>query len=1111
MSKSIAQLMTRDVVQVSPQTTLGQCAELMARHRISSLIIGEHDLPVGILTERDVVRLLSQNAPLDQSVSALMTVKLVTVPAETDYRDAYHLFVLHNIRHLVVVEDDGRLAGIVTETDFRRNAGVEEFIGLRTVASIMDQSVLMLAPNSRVIDAAAMMHSRRTSCAVVVEGLKPIGIVTERDMVRLYRHRAGEVLIRDIMSSPVATAEPEHVVVDVVQRMQIEAIRHLVVVNARGETLAVVTEHDVVKHTEGQYVELLNRIIHEQVVELELKQAKIDELMLQSALTESEKRLRHLQASTINDKALLRTLIDHIPDLIFLKNTEGVYLGFNKACEGFFGVEESAVVGKTDFDFVNPETAEFFRQKDREVMVSGQAHINEEWVVYPDGHRECLETLKTPYLSEQGELLGMIGISRNITKRKKADRVLRESEEKLRSLFEMAPLGIARNAMDGRFIEANKALLDMVGYSLDELKQLSYWRLTPDDYGIQETLQLRALEKSGRYGPYEKEYLHRDGRRIPVRLNGVLITGSDGSRYIWSIVEDISERKRAEEEMQLASMVYMNSGEAMLVTDADGLIITTNPAFTELTGYSPEEVLGQTPRILNSGLHDRFFYDAMWQKLNNMGFWQGEIWNKRKNGEIYAEWLTINTIYKDNGSCYRRVALFSDITDKKKAEEMIWMQANFDPLTGLPNRRMFNDRLNQEIKKAHRAGQPLALMFIDLDRFKEINDILGHDMGDLLLREAANRLSSCVRETDTVARLGGDEFTVIVTALDDTGSVERIAQDILRKLSGPFQLDNETLYISASIGITFYPDDATDIEELRKNADQAMYSAKHQGRNRFSYYTPSMRDLARKRMRLANDLRIAMAEEQFRVHYQPIVDLNDGSIRKAEALIRWQHPDRGLISPSEFIGIAEETGRIVEIGDWVFHEATLQVKHWRQHFRADFQVSVNKSPVQFQNDETLYRGWIAQLQNLGLPGDSVVIEITESLLLDSKQIVNDKLLLFRDVGIQVAIDDFGTGYSSLAYLKLYDIDYLKIDQSFVRNLKPDSSDLVVCEAIIAMAHKLGMKVIAEGVETVDQRDLLLAAGCDCGQGFLFSKPLPAKEFDALLSRLSLGPVDCAVE
>jgi len=1092
--------MTRDVIKVSPQTTLMQCAELMSQYRISSLLISENEVPLGILTERDLVRLFSQDVPLDKAVEGFMSTSLVTVHADSYYRDACHLFVLHGIRHLVVVDDLGRLAGIVTETDFRRNAGVEEFIGLRTVASIMDSNVLLLPPDTPVAHAAAMMNSRKVSCAVVViiDSSAPIGIITERDMVGLYRHQAGVAIIRDIMSSPVATITPEQLVIDAVQRMQNEGIRHLVVVNPQGETVAVVSEHDVVKHTEGQYVELLNKIIHEQVVALELKQAKIDELVLKSALTKSEKRIRRLKTQTGNQKVLLRTLIDTIPDLIFLKNTSGVYLGCNKAFEEFFGAAESGIIGKTDFDFVDAKTADFFQRKDKAAMAAGQPRKNEEWVIYPDGRMECLETLKTPYLNDQSELLGMIGISRNITDHKKSGEALRLSEEKLRSLFEMSPLGIARNAMDGRYIEANKALLDITGYSLDELQRLSYWDLTPEDYAAQEAVQIQSLEASGRYGPYEKECRHRDGRLIPVCLNGILITSSDGSRYIWSIVEDITKRKRAEEEMKLASMVYLNTGEAMMVTDANGIIFNINPAFTKLTGYSLDEVAGKTPRLLSSGLHDRAFYQAMWQQLNTVGCWQGEIWNKRKNGKAYAEWLTINTIYNEDGSLYRRVALFSDITDKKQAEELIWTQANFDPLTGLPNRRMFIDRLSQEIKKAHRAGSQLALMFIDLDRFKEINDTLGHDMGDRLLKEVAIRLSSCVRDYDTVARLGGDEFTIILCMLDNPASTERIAQNILIKLANPFQLDNETLYISASIGITFYPQDATDNEELRKNADQAMYSAKHQGRNRFNYYTPAMRDTAQNRMRLATDLRVAMAENQFQIYYQPVINLADGSISKAEALIRWQHPIQGLIGPAEFIPIAEETGIILAIGDWVFREAAQQVKYWRESYRNDFQVSINKSPVQFQNDETLYQGWIKQLDKLGLPGQSVVIEITESLLLDSKSIVNDKLLLFRDAGIQVAIDDFGTGYSSLAYLKLYDIDYLKIDQSFVRNLKANSNDLVLCEAIIVMAHKLGMKVIAEGVETMDQRDLLIAAGCDYGQGYFFSRPVPTKEFEILL-------------
>ncbi|HLD10176.1 MAG TPA: EAL domain-containing protein, partial [Methylophilaceae bacterium] len=436
----------------------------------------------------------------------------------------------------------------------------------------------------------------------------------------------------------------------------------------------------------------------------------------------------------------------------------------------------------------------------------------------------------------------------------------------------------------------------------------------------------------------------------------------------------------------------------------------------------------------------------------------------------------------------------------REAEQLIWHQANFDLLTELPNRQMFHDRLDQDIKKASRADRPLALMLLDLDQFKEVNDTLGHDMGDVMLKDVAQRLSSCVRESDTVARLGGDEFTILLGDLVDPGSVERVAQDVLRKLTEPFHLGNEVAYVSASIGITLYPEDATEIETLLKNADQAMYAAKKQGRNRYSYFTSSMQQAVQTRMQIANDLRGALAGDQFWVAYQPIVELATGSIHKAEALLRWQHPTQGLISPAVFIPVAEDTGLIVGIGDWVFREAAHQAKRWRVSLHPEFQISVNKSPVQFHNESQTPLAWYDHLQQLGLPGQSIAVEITEGLLLDAGTLVTKRLLEFRDAGIQVAIDDFGTGYSALSYLKKFDIDYLKIDQSFTRNLAPGSNDMALCEAIIVMAHKLGMQVIAEGVETEEQKNLLTAAGCDYAQGFLFSRPVPAEEFELLLSR-----------
>ena len=558
------------------------------------------------------------------------------------------------------------------------------------------------------------------------------------------------------------------------------------------------------------------------------------------------------------------------------------------------------------------------------------------------------------------------------------------------------------------------------------------------------------------------------------------------------------KRKHAESSLRTAGLVYEKSSEAMAVTTPDGVILAVNPAFSEMTGYSKDEAVGQPARILQSGRHDKFFYAAMWEELNSTGHWKGEIWNKRKNGEIYPELLTINTVYEEDGSVSQRVALFSDISEEKKTQEVIWQHANFDALTKLPNRRMFLERLEQEIKTSRRTALPMALLFIDLDRFKEVNDTLGHEQGDILLQEAAKRLLSCVRETDVVGRLGGDEFTVLLSGIEDPSSVDRVAEMILQKIAAPYQLGPTVAYVSASIGISLYPEEAVDVSNLLKNADQAMYASKKLGRNRFNYFKPAMQDAALLRVGIANDLRTAIADGQFKLFYQPIVSLSTGGIHKAEALIRWFHPTKGMINPADFIPIAEETGLITTIGEWVFQEAASQAARWQVFHRPPIQISINKSPVQFSAPKADHSSWISRLNALGLKGDAIAVEITEGLLLDASASINNQLLEFSEAGIQVSIDDFGTGYSSLSYLKKFDIDYLKIDQSFISGLTTGESDKALCEAIIVMAHKLGMKVIAEGIETEDQRDFLQKANCDFGQGYLFSRPVPAEEFERLL-------------
>jgi diguanylate cyclase (GGDEF)-like protein/PAS domain S-box-containing protein len=550
----------------------------------------------------------------------------------------------------------------------------------------------------------------------------------------------------------------------------------------------------------------------------------------------------------------------------------------------------------------------------------------------------------------------------------------------------------------------------------------------------------------------------------------------------------------ADSEEQFQRLFRKHSAIMLLLDPDTGEICDANRAASAFYGY-PEEVL-RTMRIsqINVLPIEEIQHEMQLALLEKRNYFVFK--HRRADGEI-----RVVEIHSSAIDVHERTLLFSivfDITEKKQAEELIWRQAHFDALTGLPNRSMFHDRLEHAIKKANRNHTRIGLLFLDLDYFKEINDTLGHGMGDKLLVLAAERLRQCVRDSDTVVRLGGDEFIVIVDELSATADIERAVQSILHELAEPFLLGSEQVFISASIGITFYPEDGHEADVLLKNADQAMYAAKGQGRNRHSYFTPSMQEVAQARKRLVSDLRVALAEHQFRVLYQPVVELATGVIHKAEALIRWEHPERGLINPVDFIPVAEQTGMVVDIGEWVFRTAARQVAAWRAAHHSQFQVGVNVSPVQFQNDGIDFAEWLRFLQELGLPGQSVVVEITEGLLMDARQEITDQLLQFRDNGMQVAIDDFGTGYSSLSYLKKFDIDYIKIDRTFVSNLAPGSDDLALCEAIIVMAHKLGMKVVAEGVETEAQRALLAASGCDYAQGFLFSKPVSAEELERLL-------------
>ncbi|THF56570.1 EAL domain-containing protein [Pseudothauera rhizosphaerae] len=567
--------------------------------------------------------------------------------------------------------------------------------------------------------------------------------------------------------------------------------------------------------------------------------------------------------------------------------------------------------------------------------------------------------------------------------------------------------------------------------------------------------------------------------------------------YVHELQHALRERDLAlnasQRNLHLAEKVIESSLEGILVTDENARIVSVNPAFTRLTGYMPGEVLGRNPSLLNSGRQDKAFYQGMWERLSAEGQWQGEIWNRRKSGELYPELLTITAIRDRDGRLTNYAAVFSDISQLKENEAHIRHLAYFDPLTGLPNRRLLEDRLQVALAHAHRNRNRTGLLFIDLDRFKRINDSLGHEVGDHLLVEIARRLCSCLREDDTVARMGGDEFVAVLSDIADPDDAAHTATRIIEALRRPVQIGEHELTVTTSVGISIFPDDGREATTLIKNADTAMYRAKAEGRNAFQLYQPAMNARSLEHLALESALHRALERDELVLHFQPLVEIAGGRTVAAEALLRWRHPELGLVSPADFIPLAEETGLIVPIGEWVLRTACLQHRRWRELGHANLRMLVNISARQFRDDNLA--DLVARVvHETAMPAGLLTLELTESMLMENSSRGIDVLERLRRLGVRLALDDFGTGYSSLAYLKRFPIDELKIDRLFIRDIERNPEDAAIADAIVKLAHSLGLRVVAEGVESAAQLDILARHGCDLAQGYHFCRPVEAAQF-----------------
>lgn len=662
--------------------------------------------------------------------------------------------------------------------------------------------------------------------------------------------------------------------------------------------------------------------------------------------------------------------------------------------------------------------------------------------------------------------------------------------ERFRTLLDFSGEMILLVALPaGAIIDANAAAAEMLGYRLDDLLGQPLSAIGLESCGA--LLASLNSDATATAPPLRhcETLLHRQGGdTLPIDLTH-RVAVVEGTHFGVLLGRDASARIAAESKLRLAARVISRSGEGIIISDAKGLIVEVNKAFETITGYSRADALGRNPNFLSSGRQDKEFYRRMWQTLHAEGFWQGEIWNRRKSNEVFPEWLSLSAIRDDAGVVTNYVATFSDVTEAKAREARIQHMAHHDFLTGLPNRFLLTDRFRQVAAAAERNNSRFAVLFIDLDRFKNVNDTLGHSVGDQLLRDVAARLGSMVRGTDTISRQGGDEFLVLLGEIDTPEAAAMVARKLMQVLSEPFVLDGHPVTMTPSIGIAISPEDGSDLDSLLKHADLAMYDAKQQGRNNYQFFRREMNARSLELLLMESDLRQALRKSEFELHYQPQVSVDDGRPLGLEALLRWRHPERGLVSPADFIPMAEETGLILPIGQWVLNTACQQLAQWRANGWPNLCVAVNLSAAQFRLQDLLGQVKMA-LSAANLPAEALELEVTESILMIDADGTAKMLHALNAMGVRLSIDDFGTGYSSLAYLKRFSVSTLKVDRSFVQGIGSDNEDAAICTAIIGLARSLHLSVVAEGVETQAQHDWLAKAGCHIVQGYFTGKPLP---------------------
>lgn len=941
-SLPLSEIMTRQLLSLPPEASLGQAVDELARAHVSSILVSVDHQVLGIITEQDVLRAYGNQLPDDTPLADFMNAPVLSAPESMNFREAYHLVTAHQVRHLLVLDKNERPVGIVSLTDFERHLSQAYYRRLKDVQSVMQHSLPTLAAQATVAEAVFAMADYRSSCVIIVAAGKPVGMLTERDVVRLYQHHTTrQQPVLQVMTPNPCCITPHTPVIAAAELMHQRQIRHLPVVDEQGLLVGLVSEADLLQRLESELVDLSSHKI----------------LRSRQKLAQAEARWR--------------SVFQQAAQFMWILDAEGYLLEVNASALALIGTPREEVLGHR------------FRE--------------------------------TPWWSHDAE-----------------------QQTRLQEAIAQALAGHPAS-FEARY---------------RDLSGQTRWV----------DFQLRQLD-------HEEASPHR-----------LLAEGLD-----------VTERHLATRQLRLAAGVFIHSHDAILITDTAGTIIDVNPAFCRLTGYHREAVLGQHARRLDSGHHDSRFFDHVFQEVEQQGYWQGEVMCQRQDGSDVMVLMTISAVRDEHGGTLQHVGILSDITDKKQHEQRLERMAHYDSLTGLPNRTLLGDRLHLALAQAQRRNTRLAVAYLDLDGFKTVNDQFGHHTGDQLLIEVASRLRSHLRASDTAARLGGDEFVLLLNDIGNLAELEVILDRVLESLTQPIHSKGHTLQISASLGITLYPDDGNDGDVLLRHADQAMYEAKRQGQNRYYLFDVAQDQMARELRQLVIDVRQGLAAGQFRLHYQPKVNLCSGLVTGLEALLRWQIP--GEIEPrlpGRFLPPLANHEAIEEIGRWVLHQALEQMQAWQAEL-PHLPVSINLAPRQLQSPE-----FVADLRrelahHPMVPANLLELEVLETAALDDLQHTRQVMLECQDLGVVFALDDFGTGYSSLSYVKSLPANTLKIDQSFVREMLDDPDALAIVEGIIGLTAAFQRQVVAEGVESEAHGTLLIRLGCIQAQGYAIARPMPGDQ------------------